>query len=213
MIIALLLMFHVQAEELKCPDADKFKFGNVELKLNLDGNKKQDHVVRFVADEGERHYYRRALILDAPKRPAGASEEQWLEPCQEGGEDPSITTIAFEKIKVGKHDLLLRKTEGGTAGTYEYLTVEEGKLQSAFSYSNPSLDGHFYENRKKELSIRITGDGELVVAGETIDLDGRAIKARCRVRELYLQLKYVWDTKAKKFKEVGHACVLDSAID
>src|SRR5262249_20064066 len=105
MILLLLFMFHIQAEELQCPPSGKFQFGNVELKLNLDGNAKPDAIVRCVATQDERQFYRRALVFDAPKKIATVSEEQWLEPCQEGGEEPSITTITYEKVKAGNRDL------------------------------------------------------------------------------------------------------------
>lgn len=214
-LIAQLLMFQVQAEELKCPSADKFQFSSKELTLNLDGNGKPDVVARFIAHDGEdKHFYRRALVFDAPKKIENVADEQWLEECQEGGEDPPITTITYEKVKAGKQELLVSKAEGGTAGTYEYFSSAEGKLKSLLKYSNPQLNGHFYETRKKSVSIRITGeDGTLAVAGETIDLDHRSIKSRCRVRELHIQLKYEWDTKLGQFKEVDEGCVMDSAID
>jgi hypothetical protein len=214
MILALLLMFHAQADEIKCPASEKFQFGSIELKLNLDGNNKQDAIVRFVANEGEQAFFRRALVFDAPKKIEKVTEDQWLETCQQGGEDPPITTITYEKVKAGKHDLLLSKAEGGTAGTFQYFMAKDGKLVPAFKYSNPSLSGHFNETRKKGLALRIVGeDGELLVNGEAVDLDGRAIKSRCRIRELHIQLKYEWDGKTQAFKEVDEGCVMDSAID
>jgi hypothetical protein len=190
-----------------------FKAGQAEVTLNLDGNAKPDKVIRFAVTEKDRHFYRRALIFDAPKKIESVKDEQWLEPCQEGGEEPGSGTITYDKAKIGGRDLLISKSEDGTSGVFQYFKAEDGKLVSVFKYSNPTLNGHFNETRKKGLSIRIVGDGELVVAGETIDLDAKALKARCRVRELYIQLKYEWDTKAGKFKEVDQGCVMDSAID
>lgn len=214
MVYWLILMLQAAfAAEPKCP-AELFRFAASEIKLNLDGNSKPDAVVRFIANDGDRHFYRRALVLDAPPAIDKVSEEQWLEPCAEGGENPDVVTSTFEKVPAGGRDLLFARTEGGPGATFRYISAEAGRWTNVLHFSNSVNDGHFNETHgKNRLAVRIFGEGDLTVNGEKVDLDALALKARCRVRELFIEVKYEYDRKERRFREVDQGCVMGSAID
>ena len=54
---------------------------------------------------------------------------------------------------------------------------------------------------------------ELEVDGAKIDMEKLTLEKRCRVKELYVEIKYEWDRKNHKFKAIDQGCVMDSAID
>lgn len=216
-LLALLTTFaHADSppEETKCPPDNQFKFSSVEQKLNLDGQKPLDAIARYEADENDHQFYRRALLPNAPTKPEDATPTLWLEPCREGGENPDVTISSFEKVSVGSSDLLLTKEEGAGSVEARFQSLKDGALKTHLSFKHPNADGQFNEKHtSKRLTVKITGDGELNVNGEAVDLEGMSIKARCRVRELFIQVEYEWDRKAQAFKEISQSCVMGVAID
>jgi len=208
-----LFMFHAVAEDT-CPAPGQFKYVSTEFKLNLDGNGKPDVIARF-APAGEAHFYRRGLIMDAPAKLEGSQPTEWLEECQEGGENPLTSNNVYEKAPAGDRDLLFDKQAKAGSVHYRYLSADGTKLKTEMHFVHPDPSGHFNETHKKDrLAVRVFGDdGELSVGGAKVDLDQLALKARCRVRELHIEVKYEWDRKERKFKEVDQGCVMGSAID
>ena len=196
-----------------CPPDERFRFEKVDTKLNLNGTGPADVVARFTASDGDEVYVRRALLIDAPDQPVAATADQWIESCH-STDTIQTTHLTVESLKAGAKDVLYVAEEIGGAGTFQYFSAEGKKAKLVFRYHNSSMDGQFSETHKDgKIAIRITGDGELQVGGQDIDLDQKAIKLRCRVRELFVQLSYEWDRKAGQFKEVDSGCVMGAAID
>lgn len=221
MIYLLSFLLHstsAQAESVSCTSVtDKAKFKAIELKLNLDGNKKPD--VLAVFDMGGPDMQgvceRRALILDAPEKIVEVKTEEWLGPAEFS--DPQIRADRreFYKLTVGDRDLLHVMEEVGSFQSHVYYTNEAGTLKKSLAFSHPQWDGQLTEDYKKgkALTVKIFDSGSLEVGGAPVDLDQRAIQLRCRVRELFAQLKYQWDTKEGQFRLAEEGCVMGQAID
>lgn len=216
-ILPILLVFAVAEEPMegpKCPADDQFRFNMIEKKLNLDGEKPLDIVARFEASEGDAVFFRRAVVLNPPVKNEEIKPTTWLEPCRQGGENPDVTVSSFEKVAVGSMDLLLVKEEGVGSEDARFLSFASGTLKTELSFRHAGTDGQFAESHtSKRLTVKITGDGELNVNGAPVDLEQMSLKARCRVRELYIQVEYEWDRKTKSFREINQSCVMGAAID
>ncbi len=209
-------MFHGVWAEDTCPAPDKFKYQSTELKLNLDGNGKPDVVAVFAAGEGDKACSRKALILDAPEPIPLPKPEQWLTPTYFSDPALSVNVMSSEKRTVGDRDLLYFTEEIGDYAAHSYYSADAGKFKRALVLSHNHFDGQIsekYDSKKQKLAVRIFNEGEFELDGTKVDLEQRALKARCRVRELYIELKYEWDRKDRKFKEVDQGCVMGSAID
>ncbi len=209
----------VSAESISCVGVtDQAKFKSIELKLNLDGNGKPDVVAVF--DMGGESVQgvcaRRALIFDAPEKITEVKAEQWLGPADFTDSSLHAEKREIEKRAVGDRDLLFINEQIGNFQSHTYFTGEGGKLNKALVFGHPEFDGQFtetYDKKSKKLAVRVFDGGNLEVNGAPVDLDFKAIKSRCRVRELHIQMKYEWDTKTRAFKETDEGCVMGNAID
>lgn len=207
------------AESTSCVGVtDKPKFKSAELKMNLDGNGKPDVVAVFEmgGESLQGMCMRRALVFDAPEKITEVKPEQWLGPSEFTDHSLQAEKREIEKRSVGDRDLLFINEEIGGFQSHTYFSGEGGKLRKALAFGHPQFDGQFnetYDKKSQKLAVRIFDGGTLEVNGASIDLDHRAIKLRCRVRELHVQMVYGWDPKERAFKETDQGCVMGNAID
>ncbi len=207
------------AESISCVTVkDKPKFKSIELKMNLDGNGKPD--VLAVYDMGgpemQGMCVRKALIFDAPEKLGEPTTDQWLGSAEFTDLTLQAERREFEKLAVGDRDILHVTEEVGTFQSHVYYLGEAGKLKKMLAFGHPQWDGQLtetYNKKAKKLSVRIFDSGTFEVNGAAVDLDQKSIKSRCRVRELFIQLKYEWDSKEHQFRLADEGCVMGQAID
>lgn len=201
-----------------CADQKPAKFVAVELKLNLDGNSKPDVVAVYSnnVSGGATACERRAVIFDAPAKLDGVVSTEWLGTMDYADPELKLNRQEIEKRTVADRDLLFVSEEVGDFSSYTFYSADKGKLKKMMSHAHPNADGQFtevYDKKRRKLGVKIFDGGSLEVNGTAVDLDQRAIKLRCRVRELFLNLKYEWDAKNQNFRLVEEGCVMGPAID
>ncbi|MGE4132429.1 MAG: hypothetical protein AB7F86_12375 [Bdellovibrionales bacterium] len=197
-----------------CPATEKMRPDETVLKGDFDGSGKDDRIVSFVAEIEGDHHTRRALFLNPARATPPPDDKNWLEPCTLNGEPTDATSRLFEKRSVPGRDLILAVQEIGEFAEYELLDYQGTEKRSHLKYSNAHYDGQYSDsNKKKALEVQITGEGDLTLEGQKVDLVAADIKLKCRQKGLMLKLNLAWNPKTQKLEEKSRDCVIGQAID